>query len=185
MIDEHGDRKWGKKTTHVGKQYLANIGKVQGGVVSVSSLWSDEKVYYPQEVEPYTPAHHFEGGKADPAFRTKLKIALELAERSVEAGLPFRAVVADSFYGEDEEFKMGLDDLGAGYVLSLKRSHCWWHREDDIGALWEAAEAAGWRDENESGQWVKVLRVFQDGHQEDWWAAGAVHRRGCRLPLSS
>jgi SRSO17 transposase len=170
VIDEHGDRKWGNKTAHVGKQYLANIGKVQGGVVSVSSLWADEEVYYPLEVEPYTPAHHFEGGKADPDFRTKLKIALELVTRSVEGGMSFRAVVADSFYGEDEEFKMGLDELGAGYVLSLKRSHCWWHKEDDIGALWEAAEAAGWRGENEPGQWVKVVRVFRDSHQEDRWA---------------
>lgn len=62
VIDEHGDRKWGKKTAHVGKQYPANIGKVQGGVVSVSSLWADEEVYYPLEVDPYTPAHHFEQG---------------------------------------------------------------------------------------------------------------------------
>jgi hypothetical protein len=35
---------------------------VQGGVVSVSSLWADEEVYYPLEVDPYTPAHHFEQG---------------------------------------------------------------------------------------------------------------------------
>ena len=27
VIDEHGDRKWGKKTAHVGRQWLANIGK--------------------------------------------------------------------------------------------------------------------------------------------------------------
>ena len=26
-IDEHRDRKWGKKTAHVGRQWLANIGK--------------------------------------------------------------------------------------------------------------------------------------------------------------
>jgi SRSO17 transposase len=38
VIDEHGDRKWGKKTAHVGKQWLANIGKTDNGVVSVSSL---------------------------------------------------------------------------------------------------------------------------------------------------
>lgn len=170
VIDEHGDRKWGKKTAHVGRQYLANIGKVQGGVVSVSSLWADEGVYYPLEVEPYTPAHHFEQGKADPALRTKLKIARQLVEQSVQAGLPFRAVVADSFYGEDEEFKMALDSLGAGYVLSLKKSHCWWHRKEDIGALWEAAEAAGWRGEDEPGRWVRVVRAFRDGHKEDWWA---------------
>ena len=24
VIDEHGDRKWGNKTAHVGKQWLAN-----------------------------------------------------------------------------------------------------------------------------------------------------------------
>lgn len=170
VIDEHGDRKWGRKTAHVGKQYLANIGKVQGGVVSVSSLWADEGVYYPLEVEPYTPAHHFEGGKSDPAFRTKLKIAHQLVEQSVQGGVPFKAVVADSFYGEDEEFKMALDSLGAGYVLSLKKSHCWWHKEGDIGALWEAAEAAGWQDEDEPGRWVKVVRTFRDSHQEQWWA---------------
>ena len=75
VIDEHGDRKWGKKTAHVGKQWLANMGKTENGVVSVSSLWADEGVYWPLEVEPYTPAHHFEGGKADPRFRTKLEIA--------------------------------------------------------------------------------------------------------------
>jgi SRSO17 transposase len=60
-----------KATAHVGKQYLGGIGKIDNGVVSVSSLWVDERLYYPIEVEPYTPAHHFEGGKANPEFRTK------------------------------------------------------------------------------------------------------------------
>jgi hypothetical protein len=113
VIDEHGDRKWGKKTAHVGKQWLANIGKTENGVVSVSSLWADEGVYYPLEVEPYTPKHHFEGGRSDPRFRTKLKIAGQLVERSVAMGVPFRAVVADSFYGENEDFERVLSGLVA------------------------------------------------------------------------
>ena len=71
LIDETGDRKDGKKTAHIGKQYLGGIGKIDNGVVSVSSLWADERIYYPLEVEPYTPAHHFSEGKADPEFRTK------------------------------------------------------------------------------------------------------------------
>ena len=53
------------------RQYLSSIGKIDNGVVSVSSLWADERVYCPLEVEPYIPAHHFEGGKEDPRFRTK------------------------------------------------------------------------------------------------------------------
>jgi SRSO17 transposase len=38
VIDETGDRKDGDKTAHVSRQYLANVGKIDNGVVSVSSL---------------------------------------------------------------------------------------------------------------------------------------------------
>lgn len=82
------------------------------------------------------PLRLIEGKKNDPAFRTKLKIARQLVERSVETGLGFRAVVADSFYGEDRGFKRSLGGLGVGYVLALKKSHSWWHVEGTIGALW-------------------------------------------------
>jgi len=58
-------------------------------------------------------------------------------------------VVAGSFYGEDEDFKQSLSELGVGYVLALKPSHAWWHRVGEIVSLWEAALAAGqaWEDE--------------------------------------
>jgi hypothetical protein len=172
VIDEHGDRKWGRKTAHVGKQWLGNIGKTDNGVVSVSTLWADEGVYWPHDFEPYTPAHHFAGGRNAPEFRTKLEIARELVKRAVvEEGIPFRAVVADSFYGEDEELRWTLRDLGAGYVLALKPSHGWWHREgEEIGALWEAALGAGWNGPDAPGKWVKIERRFRDGRIEEWWA---------------
>ena len=172
IIDEHGDRKWGKHTAHVGRQWLANIGKTESGVVSVSSLLADEKIYWPVNFEPYTPSHHFEGGKEDPKFRTKLKIAAQLVEQSVGKGIPFRAVVADSFYGEDEGFKQSLSELEVGYVMALKPSHAWWHKIGEIGSPWEAAVAAGegWEGERSPGDWVKVVRHFRDGHEQAWWA---------------
>jgi SRSO17 transposase len=169
VIDEHGDRKWGSKTAHIGKQYLANLGKIDTGVVSVTSLWADEHLYYPLHIEPYTPAHHFEQGKSDPKFRTKLAIAVELIQQAIEAGIPFRAVVADCFYGEDHGVQQGIRDLGRGYVLALKPSHAWWHPIDTIGSLQEAAEAAGWQDEAQAGTWVRIERTFRDGHTETWW----------------
>jgi len=170
VIDEHGDRKWGRKTAHVGRQYLANLGKTDSGVVTVTSLWADEAVYYPLEYEPYTPKHHFAKGKADPAFRTKLAIAEELVTAAVVVGTPFRAVVADSFYGEDAGFRQCLHELAVGYVLALKPSHTWWHQEGTVGALWQAAELAGWRGAAAPGAWVAVERRFRDGHTEAWWA---------------
>ena len=86
VLDEYGDRKWGRRTAHVGRQYLANLGETDSRIVSVTSAWMDGRVYWPQ--------HHFAEGKADPDFRTRLVIAGELVTVAVADGLPFRAVVA-------------------------------------------------------------------------------------------
>ncbi len=172
VIDEHGDRKWGSKTAHVGRQYLANLGKTDNGVASVSGLWADEGIYYPLHVEPYTPAPHFARGQADPRFRTKRQIAAALARRALAAQIPCRAVVADNFYGEDEPLREELRALGLGYVLALQPSHCWWHLEGTIGSLQEAAEAAPWAGPEQPGAWVAVERGFRDGHTETWGGAG-------------
>jgi len=154
VIDETGDRKDGDKTAHVGRQYLGKLGKVDNGVVSVTSLWADEEVYYPIDFEPYTPAHYFEKGEDDPAFRTKLKIALELVDWAHTQGIPFRAVVADNFYGEDRTLRQGFRALKLGYVLALKPSHDWWHRVGtDVGHCkkWPKRLAGGVRSTRASG----------------------------------
>jgi hypothetical protein len=169
VIDETGDRKWGTKTAHVARQYLSSLGKVDSGVVSVETLWADERLYYPLAVEPYTPAHWFAGGQKDSAFRTKPAIALELVEQAIASGVPFRAVVADSFYGENETLKVGLMKLGVGYVMALKPSHSWWHAEDTPGSVWELAQAAPWHPAR-PGDWQPITRRFRDGHHETWWA---------------
>ena len=173
VIDETGDRKDGKATAHVGKQYLGGIGKIDNGVVSVSSLYAEERVYYPVEVEPYTPAHHFEGGKSDPAFRTKPQIALELVQRAVEMGIPFRAVVADILYGEHRKLREGLEDSRIPYVLALKPSHAWWHRVGEVGWVEGVALSAYWGGPEDPGEWVELERRFRDGHTEVWWALEA------------
>jgi hypothetical protein len=141
-------------------------------LLAATPATADERVYYPIEVEPYTPASHFARGKADPAFRTKPQIALQLVEQAVGAARPFRAVVADSFYGEHEAFKAGLETLSIGYVLALKPSHCWWHLEGTIGSVFDAAQAADWQ-ADAPGDWVALQRVFRDGHEETWWALEA------------
>jgi SRSO17 transposase len=58
VIDETAVSLDGHHSAHVGRQYLANLGKIDNGVVWVRSLWADESVYYPVDFEPYTPAHH-------------------------------------------------------------------------------------------------------------------------------
>jgi hypothetical protein len=89
--------------------------------------------------------------------------------RALAAGVPCRAVVADSFYGEDEPFRAGLQARGLGYVLALPPSRCWWHRAGTIGSLQEAVAAAPWGGAEKPGDWVPVERHFRDGHSETWW----------------
>jgi hypothetical protein len=173
VIDETGDRKDGNSTAHVGKQYLGGIGKIDNGVVSVSSLYAEERIYYPVEVEPYTPAHHFEGGKSDPAFRTKPQIALELVERALEMKIPFQAMVGDVLYGEHRKLKEGLEDRQIPYVLALKPSHAWWHRVGEVGWVEGVALSSHWGGPEDPGEWVELERRFRDGHTEVWWALEA------------
>src|SRR5215211_64455 len=170
VIDETGDRKWGTKTAHVGRQYLGSIGKVDSGVVTVSSLWADARVYWPLAVEPFTPKQHFPCGMSDPAYLTKPQIARELVEQAVVGGIPFRAVVADSLYGENDGFRSGLQQLGVGYVLALKPSPAWWAPVGTSNSLAETAAAAAWDGLDAPGAWQPVTRTFRDGHTETWWA---------------
>ena len=170
IVDETGDRKDGDKTAHVGRQYLGNRGKIENGVVSVGSVWADDGVYYPLAVEPYTPQHWFAAGKADPAFRTKPQIALELVDQARADDWPFRAVVADCLYGEHHGFTAGLQARGVPYVVALKPSHSWWAPVAAIGAVWEMAAQGGWGSPEQPGAWTPVERHFRDGHTTTWWA---------------
>src|SRR6201985_1002014 len=68
VIDDSGDRKDGVKTAHVGRQWLGRYGKTDSGVVTVTTLWADERLYYHVHAVPSTPAKHFAEGKTDQGF---------------------------------------------------------------------------------------------------------------------
>jgi DDE superfamily endonuclease len=173
VIDETGVRKDGTHTAHVGSQYLGTIGKIANGIVAVTSLWADERVYYPLHVRPYTPAVRLAGGKQHPAFRTKPQLALELVLAARAAGIPFRAVVADSLYGEHPEFKRTMWRADIPYVLAVKPSQVVWTSPPEPESPWEAADRLRWtahHDAPQPGAWTAVTRRFHDGHEETWWA---------------
>jgi hypothetical protein len=164
VIDDSGDRKDGSKTAHVGRQYLGRYGKTDNGVVTVTTVWADERLYYPVHAVPYTPARHFAKGKNDPAFRTKLAIG---------AGVPFRAVAADSAYGDQDGFRGELAEAGLPFVMALRPRRGTWARAADAHTPVDAARALAWGGPDDPGDWHPVVRTFRDGHTETWWAADA------------
>lgn len=173
VVDDSGDRKDGTATAHVGKQYLGSVGKIDRGVVTVTTCWADERVYYPVHASPYTPAHHFPRGKNDPGFRTKLQIAADLAAQAKAAGLVFRAVAADCACGDQDSFRSSLHDAGLPFVMALKPRHGTWAYGPDVHTPVDAARLLAWRDPEHPGDWSRIERTFRDGHTATWWAAEA------------
>jgi hypothetical protein len=190
VIDDTGDRKDGRATAHAAPQYLGSRGKVENGIVAVSSLWADERVYDPLHVRPYEPAERLPGGKKDPAFRTKPQLAVELVDAALDAGAAFRAVVTDCTYGENPTFEGALWAAGLPFVMGLRPSTGTWAPAGEAHTPEEAARRLRWGGPAAPGDWTAVERRFRDGHAETWWAvdlafAGYGPDRSVRLVVAT
>jgi DDE superfamily endonuclease len=113
-------------------------------------------------------------GKRDPAFRTKPQLAVALVNAARQAGIAFRAVVADCFYGDNTGFTEALGRAGVAYVLAVKPRKGVWAPADQTHTPQEAARQLAWASPAEPGDWTPVTRRFRDGHTETWWAADAA-----------
>ncbi|WUM82147.1 transposase [Streptomyces sp. NBC_00328] len=100
VIDDSGGRKDGSATAHVGKQYLGSVGKIDRGVVTVTTCWADERVCYPLHAVPYPPRP-------------------PLPEREERPGLPYEA--ADRSRSGPAGEGSGSGPAGGGRRLRLRR----------------------------------------------------------------
>ena len=123
---------------------------------------------------PYTPARHFAKGKSDPAFRTELQAGADLAVRARDAGFVFRAVAADSAYGDRDGFRGELAEAGLPFVMALKPRHGSGPTALTLFTPADAARVLAWREPDDPGDWRPVTRTFRDGHAETWHAADAT-----------
>jgi hypothetical protein len=174
VLDDTGDRKAGRHTAHVARQELGSVGKTDNGIVAVTSLWADERVSWPVQVTPSTPASRLPKGKRDPGFRTKPQLAAELVGAAQQAGIGFRAVVADCCYGDNTGFTEALGHAGVAYVLAVKPRQGVWAPAEEPHTPQHAARQLAWSGPEQPGDWTPITRRFRDGHTETWWAADAT-----------
>lgn len=130
LLDESGIKKQGKKSVGVARQYIGNLGKVENGQVGVfASLVQGDKVaiidtrlYLPKEwtedkmrcLKAGIPIERI-------VFKTKPKLALEMAFSARERGIRVDWIGGDGAYGHDSDFRRELDDKNEFYVLDC---HC-------------------------------------------------------------
>ena len=173
-LDDSGDRKDGRATAHVGHQRLCRYDKTDNGVVTVTTPWTDGRIYYPAHAEPYTPAKHFAKGKSDPGFHTKLRIGTQLARRAEAAGFAFRAVAANSANGDQDALRGELAQASLPFVMALTPPRGTWAYGPDAHTPVDSARAPAWNGPQNPGDWRAVTRTIHDGHTETWYPADAT-----------
>src|SRR5919202_3034790 len=110
VIDETGFLKQGQSSCGVGRQYTGSAGKITNCQIGVFAAYVsrhghaliDRALYLPKAWadDPARPA----ATRVPPgaAFATKPRLALDMVNRTIAAGVPFTWVAGDSVYGVGE-----------------------------------------------------------------------------------
>ena len=123
VIDETGDRKKGKKTDYVARQYLGSIGKIDNGIVSVNAYGVYGNITFPLMVKVFKPKGTL---KAEDKYQTKIELAAEIITELIEEGYNIKLVLADSLYGESSQFLSKLSEHNLDYVVAIRSNHAVW-----------------------------------------------------------
>ena len=90
----------------------------------------DRELYRPQVWADDAERRREAGVPEEVAFRTKPRLAREMLERAVEAGVPFNWVTGDEVYGNDRNLRLWLEHEGIAHVLAIKSNEKLWALTD-------------------------------------------------------
>jgi SRSO17 transposase len=128
VVDDTGFLKQGTHSPGVQRQYTGSAGKITNCQVGVSLEIATATQHAPIDFELYLP----ESWANDPerrakahipdevTFKTKVELALGMIERATRAGIPGEIVLADSAYGDSNEFRHGVRELDLDYAVGIK-----------------------------------------------------------------
>ena len=148
VIDETGDRKKGRKTDYVARQYLGSVGKIDNGIVSVNAYGVYCNISFPLIVKVFKPKGTL---KAEDKYQTKIELAAEIIASLMNEGFNIKLVLADSLYGESSQFLSKLAEHNLDYVVAIRSNH------------------AVWLPSNQSvraNKWCKIERTFSNQKSE-------------------
>jgi SRSO17 transposase len=120
VIDETGDRKKGKKTDYVSRQYLGSVGKVDNGIVSVNAYGIYDNITFPLVFKVFKPRETL---KESDKYKTKIELATEMITELIDFGFKIELVLSDSLYGESSQFIRTLDKHKLPYVVAIRSNH--------------------------------------------------------------
>ena len=136
VVDETGFVKKGIKSAGVRRQYSGTAGRIGNCRIGVfltcattqGRVLPDRELYLPQVWADDGQRRREAGAPEEARFRTKPRLAREMLERAVEAGVPFRRVTGDEVYGSDR--RLWLEGEGIPCVVAIKRNEKLWAMTD-------------------------------------------------------
>ena len=128
IVDDTGFPKQGDKSPGVQRQYSGTLGKTGNCQIAVSVTVATPTMHLPIDMDLYLPESWTDDRARcrdahipdDVPYRPKWRIALDLIERNVQAGVPLGLLLADSFYGDVGEFRHGARAMGFDYAVDVK-----------------------------------------------------------------
>jgi len=128
VVDETGFLKKGTKSCGVARQYSGTAGRIENCQIGVFLGYAgakgragiDRALYLPKEWAEDPGRRAAAHVPEAVVFRTKPRLALEMIERALDAGVPAKWVVADEVYGSDGKFRRALEVRDQAYVLAVK-----------------------------------------------------------------
>lgn len=127
-VDDVSFPKDGDMSVAVAHQYCGALGKQANCQVAVSvhavsdtaSCPLQWRLFVPEEWAGDTPRRHKTGIPPEVGHREKWRLALDTIDELAGWGLTPPAVVADAGYGQNADFRDGLEGRGIGYVMAVR-----------------------------------------------------------------
>ncbi len=127
LIDEVSFPKQGEHSVGVARQYCGALGKTANCQVAVTLDLGTEQSSTPLDWALYLPEKWINdpvrrkkaGVPEEVTFKTKPELAMDLIDEVKGWGLQVRPVLADSLYGDVFEFRQGLRNRKADYIVQV------------------------------------------------------------------
>src|SRR4051794_16046321 len=130
VVDETGSLKKGAKSCGVARQYSGTAGRIENCQIGVFLGYAsprgragiDRALYLPRQWAADRERREEAGVPETVALHTKPRLASDMIERALDAGVPARRVVGDAVCGNDGKLRQALEARGQAYALAVRRT---------------------------------------------------------------
>ncbi|HLO89137.1 MAG TPA: IS701 family transposase [Nostocaceae cyanobacterium] len=167
IIDDTGDRRKGKTTEYIARQYIGNLGKVDQGIVSVNAYGIVDEVTFPLLFKIYKPQQQLAPGDK---YKSKPELAGEIISELRNKGWNFQVILADSFYGESSKFRQVLNDYNLQYALAIRSNHkfCIPDNQQDAATEWQEFDRK-FTNGNTETRYIREISLGEQNEEIRYW----------------